>query len=57
MEFGRLDLLFNNAGTSAPPMPLEDLPLERWRAVIDTNLTGTFLCSSREITPRRQADR
>lgn len=45
MEFGRLDLLFNNAGTSAPPMPLEDLPLERWRAVIDTNLTGTFLCT------------
>lgn len=44
-EFGRLDLLFNNAGTGAPPMPLEDLPLERWRSVIDTNVTGMFLCT------------
>ena len=42
---GRLDLLFNNAGIGAPAMPLEDLPLERWRAVEDTNLTGTFLCT------------
>src|SRR6516165_10105876 len=42
---GRLDLLFNNAGIGAPAMPLEDLPLERWRAVVDTNLTGTFLCT------------
>src|SRR5579875_1104821 len=38
--FGRLDLLFNNAGTNAPPLPLEDLPLEQWRRVIDVNLTG-----------------
>jgi NAD(P)-dependent dehydrogenase (short-subunit alcohol dehydrogenase family) len=42
---GRLDLLFNNAGIGAPAMPLEDLPLDRWRAVVDTNLTGTFLCT------------
>jgi NAD(P)-dependent dehydrogenase (short-subunit alcohol dehydrogenase family) len=42
---GRLDLLFNNAGIGAPAMPLEDLPLERWRAVVDTNLTGPFLCT------------
>src|SRR3982074_2429311 len=42
--YGRLDLLFNNAGIGAPAMPLEDLPLERWRAVVDTNLTGTFMC-------------
>lgn len=44
-DFGRLDLLFNNAGTAAPPTPLEDLSIERWRAVIDTNLTGMFLCT------------
>lgn len=48
-HFGRLDLLFNNAGTSAPPMPLEDLSLDRWRAVIDTNLTGTFLCTQAAV--------
>ena len=44
-DFGRLDLLFNNAGTAAPPAPLEDLPLEPWQSVIDTNLTGAFLCT------------
>ncbi len=44
-DFGRLDLLFNNAGTAAPPAPLEDVPLEQWRSVIDTNLTGAFLCT------------
>jgi NAD(P)-dependent dehydrogenase (short-subunit alcohol dehydrogenase family) len=43
--FGRLDVLFNNAGVGAPPMPLEDLPLEQWRLVMDTNLTGVFLCT------------
>ena len=44
-RFGRLDLLFNNAGISAPPVPLEDLDPEHWRAVIETNLTGAFLCT------------
>jgi len=44
-DFGRLDLLFNNAGVSAPPAPLEDLPLDQWRSVVDTNLTGAFLCT------------
>jgi NAD(P)-dependent dehydrogenase (short-subunit alcohol dehydrogenase family) len=44
-DFGRLDLLFNNAGTAAPPAPLEDVPLEQWQSVIDTNLTGAFLCT------------
>jgi NAD(P)-dependent dehydrogenase (short-subunit alcohol dehydrogenase family) len=43
-QFGRLDLLFNNAGIGAPPAPLEELGLEQWRAVIEINLTGTFLC-------------
>ena len=43
--FGRLDLLFNNAGVNAPAVPLEELELESWRAVIETNLTGAFLCT------------
>ena len=42
--FGRVDLLFNNAGTGAPPVPLEDLSLEDWRRVVDVNMTGAFLC-------------
>jgi NAD(P)-dependent dehydrogenase (short-subunit alcohol dehydrogenase family) len=44
-EFGRLDLLFNNAGINAPRTPLEDLPVDTWRAVLDTNITGVFLCT------------
>jgi NAD(P)-dependent dehydrogenase (short-subunit alcohol dehydrogenase family) len=44
-EFGRLDLLFNNAGTGSPPAPLEDVTFEQWKSVIDTNLTGAFLCT------------
>jgi NAD(P)-dependent dehydrogenase (short-subunit alcohol dehydrogenase family) len=44
-RFGRLDLLFNNAGVAAPSVPLEELELERWQAVIETNLTGAFLCT------------
>ena len=43
-RFGRLDLVFNNAGTGAPPVLLEDLTVEQWRSVVDTNLTGVFLC-------------
>ena len=43
--FGRVDLLFNNAGVNAPAVPLEDLAFEHWRQVIDTNLTGSFLCA------------
>jgi len=43
--FGRLDLLFNNAGTGAPPVPMEDLPFEAWKRVVDVNLTGAFLCA------------
>ena len=44
-DFGRLDLLFNNAGTGSAPAPLEEVTLEQWRSVIDTNLTGAFLCT------------
>jgi NAD(P)-dependent dehydrogenase (short-subunit alcohol dehydrogenase family) len=43
--FGRLDLLFNNAGIGAPPVPLEDLTYEQWKAVVETNLSGPFLCT------------
>jgi len=43
--FGRLDLLFNNAGTGAPPVLLEELTLEQWQRVVDVNLTGMFLCT------------
>ncbi|NVN88670.1 MAG: SDR family oxidoreductase [Rhodopseudomonas sp.] len=57
-KFGRLDLLFNNAGMGAPPLPFEDLSLAQWQAVVDTNLTAPFLCTQhafrimRDQTPR-----
>lgn len=43
--WGRVDFLFNNAGVGAPPIPLEDLTFEQWKAVVDINLTGAFLCT------------
>ncbi|HEX6959845.1 MAG TPA: SDR family oxidoreductase [Ferrovibrio sp.] len=43
--FGRLDVLFNNAGMGTPVMPFEDISYEQWKAVVDVNLTGMFLCS------------
>ena len=48
-RFGRLDVLFNNAGTSAPAVPLEELSVEQWKRVIDTNLTGAFLCTQQAM--------
>jgi len=47
--FGRLDLLFNNAGVGAPPVNLEDLTFEQWKNVVDINLTGVFLCTQEAI--------
>jgi NAD(P)-dependent dehydrogenase (short-subunit alcohol dehydrogenase family) len=47
--WGRLDVLFNNAGMGAPAIPLEDLAFEQWKAVVDVNLTGMFLCSQEAI--------
>ena len=44
-DFGRVDLLFNNAGVSTPPAPLEDLSFDQWNSVLDTNVTGAFLCT------------
>lgn len=48
-KFGRLDFLFNNAGVGAPPVGIEDLPFEQWKAVVDTNLTGSFLCTQAAV--------
>jgi len=44
-RFGRLDLLFNNAGVNAPAVPMDELPLEKWFAVLNTNVTGVYLCA------------
>lgn len=44
-EFGRLDVLFNNAGLNAPGIPIEDLPYETWTSIVNVNLTGAFLCA------------
>ncbi len=48
-EFGRLDVLFNNAGVNVPGIPMEDLSVEQWKTVVDINLTGVFLCARQAI--------
>ena len=57
-RFGRLDVLFNNAGRGAPPVPMDELDVDVWKAVVDINLTGAFLCTQeafrimKDQTPR-----
>ena len=55
--FGRLDVLFNNAGASAPASPIEDIAYERWEAVVRVNLTGAFLCAQHAVRRGAQAQR
>ncbi len=55
-KFGRLDLLFNNAGMGAPGIPMEDLTYEQWKAVLDANLTGAFLCTQEAIKIMKSQD-
>jgi NAD(P)-dependent dehydrogenase (short-subunit alcohol dehydrogenase family) len=55
-RFGRLDLLFNNAGTGAPAIPFEELGYEQWKKVVDANLTGTFLCMQEAFKVMKDQD-
>ena len=55
-RFGRLDLLFNNAGIGGPPVPLEDIPYEDWMAVVAVNLTGMFLCTQEAFRMMKAQD-
>lgn len=55
-SFGRLDVLFNNAGTSAPPVLMEDLTYEQWQRAVDANLTGVFLCTQQAIKMMKSQD-
>jgi NAD(P)-dependent dehydrogenase (short-subunit alcohol dehydrogenase family) len=55
-SFGRLDVLFNNAGMGAPPVPMEDLTYEQWTAVVSANLTGAFLCTQEAIRIMKAQD-
>ncbi len=55
-KFGRVDVLFNNAGTNAPGILFEDLSYEKWKAVVDTNLTGMFLCAQEAYRQMKSQD-
>ena len=55
-HFGRVDLLFNNAGRAAPPVPLEDVPFAEWQSVVGANLTGTFLCTQAAFRVMKEQD-
>ena len=48
-KFGRLDMLFNNAGMGTPAMPIEDLTFAQWQAIVGVNLTGAFLCTQEAV--------
>lgn len=54
--FGRLDVVFNNAGSGAPSIPLEDLTYEQWKSVVDVNLTGAFLCTQEAFKIMKNQD-
>jgi NAD(P)-dependent dehydrogenase (short-subunit alcohol dehydrogenase family) len=54
--FNRLDVLFNNAGASTPPKSIEDISIESWRIVLETNVTGTFLCTQEAIRLMKQQE-
>lgn len=54
--YGRLDLLFNNAGMGTPGIPLEDMPLEQWKQVVDINLTGSFICTQEAFKIMKDQD-
>ncbi|MBL8568248.1 MAG: SDR family oxidoreductase [Phreatobacter sp.] len=55
-RFGRIDVLFNNAGMGAQAVPLDELPIEKWKQVVDVNLTGSFLCAREAMRMMRKQD-
>ena len=55
-QFGRVDVLFNNAGRAAPPVPLEDVPFAEWQSVVDVNLTAAFLCTQAAFRVMKEQD-